>query len=215
MNNKEQSIHNKNSEDSLLDRYVEDISAFPPLCFEQEKELSAKIKAGNERAKEQLIRANLMFVVSIARQYHTTGIPMLDLIDEGNIALIKAAGKFDASKGKRFSQVAVWDIRKAIEAYLPQEEVRMNRTATEHLPDKGKAADQSASEETDKEEMALAIQLLPEREQMVLRAYYGVGEDQLTMAEIGEMYGLKRERVRQIRDRAIRRLHSFRNKNFK
>lgn len=215
MNNKEQSIHNKNSEDSLLDRYVEDISVFPPLSFEQEKELSAKIKAGNERAKEQLIRANLMFVVSIARQYHTTGISMLDLIDEGNIALIKAAGKFDASKGKRFSQVAVWDIRKAIEAYLPQEEVRMNRTATEHLPDKGKAADQSASEETDKEEMALAIQLLPEREQMVLRAYYGVGEDQLTMAEIGEMYGLKRERVRQIRDRAIRRLHSFRNKNFK
>lgn len=215
MNNKEQSIHNKNSEDSLLDRYVEDISAFPPLSFEQEKELSAKIKAGNERAKEQLIRANLMFVVSIARQYHTTGISMLDLIDEGNIALIKAAGKFDASKGKRFSQVAVWDIRKAIEAYLPQEEVRMNRTATEHLPGKGKAADQSASEETDKEEMALAIQLLPEREQIVLRAYYGVGEDQLTMAEIGEMYGLKRERVRQIRNRAIRRLHSFRNKNFK
>ena len=212
---KEQTIHNKNSEDSLLERYIEEISPCNPLSFEEEKELSAKIKAGNERAKERLIRANLMFVVSIARQYQTDGIALLDLINEGNIALIKAAGKYDASKGKRFSQVAVWDIRKAIEAYLPQEEIRMNRTVAEHLPGKGKSADSGVSESTDKEEMALAIKQLPEREQIVLRAYFGVGEEQLTMAEIGEENGWKRERVRQIRDRAIRRLHTFRNRNFK
>lgn len=215
MNSKAQAIHNKNSEDSLLERYVEEISAYTPLSFDEEKELAANIKAGNERAKEKLIRSNLMFVVSIARQYQTEGISMLDLVGEGNIALIKAAGKFDASKGKRLSQFAVWDIRKAIEAYLPQEEVRMNRTATEHLPGKGKSADSSITEATDQEEMAIAINLLPEREQIVLRAYFGIDEEQLTMAEIGDANGLKRERVRQIRDRALRRLHSFRNRNFK
>ena len=212
----QKSITNRSSE--ALDKYLVEIGRAPLISIDEEIELAQAIRKGGpagERAKDKLVTANLRFVVSVAKQYQHQGLTLTDLIDEGNIALIKAAGKFDASKGKRFSQVAVWDIRKAIEAYLPQEEVRMNRTATEHLLGKGKAADQSASEETDKEEMALAIQLLPEREQIVLRAYYGVGEDQLTMAEIGELHGLKRERVRQIRDRAIRRLHSFRNKNFK
>jgi len=214
MSSKKQAIHNKNSEDSLLERYVEEISHFTPLSLEEESQLSAKIKAGNEHAKEKLIQANLMFVVSIARQYQTDGISMLDLINEGNIALVKVASKFDASKGKRFAQVAVWDIRKAIEAYLPQEEVRMNRTATEHLPGKGKATDSDASQDSNHEEIALAITQLPEREQIVLRAFFGIDTEQLTMAEIGSMHGWKRERVRQIRDRGLRRLHSFRNKNF-
>lgn len=173
--------------------------------------MSALILAGNERAKDKLVSANLMFVVSIARQYKTDGVDMMDLINEGNIALIKAAGKYDASKGKRFTQYAVWDIKKAIEAYLPKEEVKMNRTATEHIASKGGEADKTANEFTANEQMIEAIAMLPEREQMVLNAYFGIETEQLTMAEIGEAMGLKRERVRQIRDRALRRLHSFRN----
>lgn len=214
MNSKQQTIHNKNSEDVLLERYVEEISQYTPLSFEEEQDLSTKIRSGNEQAKEKLIRANLMFVVSIARQYQSNNIAMIDLIDEGNIALIKAAGKFDASKGKRFAQFAVWDIRKAIEAYLPQEDIRMNRTATEHLPGKGKATDDNVTDITNHEELALAIENLTEREQIVLRSFFGFGEEQLTMSEIGIRNGWKRERVRQIRNRGLRRLHSYRNKNF-
>ncbi len=205
------SFHDKNSEEALLNQYISDIAGCKPLSQEEEQKLSALILAGNGRAKDKLVSANLMFVVSIARQYKTDGVDMMDLINEGNIALIKAAGKYDASKGKRFTQYAVWDIKKAIEAYLPKEEMRMNRTATEHIASKGGEADKTASEFTANEQMIKAIAMLPEREQMVLNAYFGIETEQLTMAEIGEAMGLKRERVRQIRNRALRRLHSFRN----
>lgn len=211
MDNKTSSFHDKNSEEALLNQYISDISGCKPLSQEEEQKLSALILAGNERAKDKLVSANLMFVVSIARQYKTDGVDMMDLIDEGNIALIKAAGKYDASKGKRFTQYAVWDIKKAIEAYLPKEEVRMNRTATEHIASKGGEADKTASQFTANEQMIEAIAMLPEREQKVLNAYYGIDTEQLTMAEIGENMGLKRERIRQIRNRALRRLHSYRN----
>ena len=214
MSNKSSSFHDKNSENALLEQYISDISNCSPLSPEEEQQLSAEIMAGSSRAKDKLVSANLMFVVSIARQYKTAGIDMLDLINEGNIALIKAAAKFDHTKGKRCTQYAVWDIRKAIEAYLPKEEVRMNRTANDHLAGKDQESDKSASDITANEQMAAAIAQLPERERAVLNAFYGINADQMTMAEIGTAMGLKRERVRQIRDRALRRLHSLRNKNF-
>lgn len=202
---------NKNSEDMLLNRYVEEISAYTPLTNEEEEEMSMRIKNGDEAAKDKLVKANLRFVVSIARQYVTEGCSILDLIDEGNIALIHAAGNFDASRGQRFSSYAVWEIRKAIEAFLPKEDVRMNRTASEHLPAGNNGADKEVEEETDINDISRKLHYLPLREQNVLRAYYGIGEPVLTMAEIGMKYDLRRERVRQIRNRALRRLHEYRN----
>lgn len=210
-----QNINSKNSQEALLEQYVEDISRDRLLSEDEERELSALILAGDQQAKDRLVKANLRFVVSIARQYVTDGVDILDLINEGNIGLIKAAGKYDATQGQRFAQYAVWEIRKAIEASMPQEAVLMNRTAAEHLPGNGAAADGSIADITATEEMSAAIELLPEREQIVLSEYYGLNGEQLTMAEIGQKYGWRRERVRQIRNRGLRRLHSYRNINFK
>lgn len=211
MSNKTDINLNKNSEDVLLNRYIEEISAYSPLSDEEEAELSIRIKEGDNAAKDRLVKANLRFVVSIARQYVTDGCSMLDLINEGNIALIHAAGNFDASRGQRFSSYAVWEIRKTIEAFLPKEDIRMNRTASEHLPGSNLDADSTIEEETDLTDICKRLRFLPLREQNVLRAYYGIGEAQLNMAEIGIKYNLRRERVRQIRNRALRRLHEYRN----
>lgn len=215
MSDRTPSFQDKNSEDALLNRYVNDVSSYAPLSIEEEQKLAVLIQNGDNQAKDKLIKANLMFVVSIARQYKKHGINMLDLINEGNIALINAAGKYKATKGKKFVQEAIYDIRKAIEASLPAEDILINRTVSESLIGKEKGSDSSVTEFTDREEMAEAIKLLPEREQTVLRALYGIDEYPQTMAEFAGAHSMTRERVRQIRNRAIRRLHSYRNKNFK
>ncbi len=215
MSDRTPSFQDKNSEEALLNRYVNEVSVYPPLSLEEEQRMATLIQNGDLQAMERLIDANLMFVVSIARQYKRHGVNMLDLINEGNIAMIHVARKYKPSGGKRFVQEAVYAIRKAIEAALPKEEIRINRTLTESLTGKGKEADSSAEEHTDKEAMAEAILLLPKREQTVLKALYGIDEYPQTMAEFAGAHDMTRERVRQIRNRAIRRLHSYRNKNFK
>lgn len=208
--------NSKNSEDAILESYMQEIVSAKPLTDEQEAKLSERILAGDTAAKDALVKANLKFVVSIARQYATNSTSILDLINEGNIALIQAAEKFDSRYGKRFSSYAVWHIRKAIEAFLPKDSVRIDSLKTEEVPSQMTSADFNAINISDNAELTAVIEQLPEREQNVLKAYYGVSTEQMTMAEIGMKYKMTRERVRQIRDTALRhinRLHRQKQKN--
>lgn len=198
-----------NEEELILESFLKDLERYKPLTDEQEAVLSAKALAGDARAREMLVKSNLKFVVSIARQYVQDGVSIMDLISEGSIALIKAAGKFDASKGKRFTQYAVWDIRKAMEASLPtQQEQMVKRSATEYL-DGGDTADKKATDTTTREELETMFDQLPERERKVMRMLMGFEGNIMTMAEIGDNMGLKRERVRQIRNSARRKMKSI------
>lgn len=195
-----------NEEELILESFLKDLERYKPLTDEQEAELSEKALAGSALAREMLVKSNLKFVVSIARQYVQDGVSIMDLISEGSIALIKAAGKFDAKKGKRFTQYAVWDIRKAMEAYLPtQQEQMVKRSATEYL-DGGDSADRKAADTTTREELEQMIDQLPERERKVMRMLMGFEGSIMTMAEIGDSMGLKRERIRQIRNSARRKM---------
>ncbi len=205
----------QNAEDNLLEKYLREIASYAPLSDEEERQLSAQSLAGDERAREKLVKANLKFVVSIARQYASAGVQMLDLINEGNIALLKAAAKFDASRGQRFSTYAVWDIRKAMEAFIPDTEALIKRPDMDAVP-LGSIAESARMESfSEPEDIASLIRFLPERERMVVKAFYGVGARQMTMEEIGRQYNMTRERVRQIRDRAMRRLETLRRANRK
>lgn len=198
-----------NEEELILESFLKDLERYKPLTDEQEAILSAKALVGDARAREMLVKSNLKFVVSIARQYVQDGVSIMDLISEGSIALIKAAGKFDASKGKRFTQYAVWDIRKAMEASLPtQQEQMVKRSATEYL-DGGDTADKKATDTTTREELETMFDQLPERERKVMRMLMGFEGNIMTMAEIGDSMGLKRERVRQIRNSARRKMKSI------
>lgn len=205
--------NSKNSEESILESYLQDISSAKPLSDEEEAKLSNQILAGDTKAKDQLIKANLKFVVSIARQYSNEHISILDLINEGNIALIKAADNFKSEFGKRFSNYAVWNIRKAIEAFIPQQSEKINRSNTEELVGFQPNTDHLAIDFTENQELSAIIDLLPEREKLVLKAYYGISTDHMTMAEIGMKYKISRERVRQTRDSALRNLNRLKKKN--
>ncbi len=212
MSRQNETIKPGNGEDYLLESYIREISSFAPLSDEEELRMSELILAGDAKAKDTLVKANLKFVVSIARQYAGESISMLDLIDEGNIALIKAADKFDAKHGQRFSNYAVWQIRRAMEAACPDADTVMKRPDMDTVL---KGADASGEYEDvgmRHDEMLEVMSCLPERERLVLKAIYGVGAPQMTMVEIGQQYDMKRERVRQIRDRALRRLKSMRKK---
>ncbi len=195
----------KNSEDGLLERYLGEISSYAPLTDEEERELSARALAGDADAREALAKANLKFVVSIARQYAADGVSMLDLVNEGNMALLSAAGKFDASRGQRFSSYAVWSVRKAMRDFLPDAGVRVKGADmdSQHF---GGSSDESPETSAEGEEYAGILSQLPPRERLVVGSCFGIGRRQMTMREIGEQYGMTRERVRQIRKRALRRL---------
>lgn len=215
-------------EDSILNKYLDEIGREALLSEEEERRLSARIKGGDERALNKLVEANLRFVVAIARQYLGKGLPMDDLVSEGNMGLIKAAGKFDATKGTRFVNYAVVFIRQAIEKAVGKETAEQRVEATQSggtrsldtpfngrsnmsllsvLAD-GNAAD--ADERTYNHNLERAVERallsLNERESQVVCAYFGIEKERETMAEIAEDMGLKRERVRQIRNRAVRRL---------
>ncbi len=203
-----------NGEEALLCRYLQEISPYAPLSDEQELRLSELILAGDEKAKTELVRANLKFVVSIARQYANDGAGMLDLINEGNIALMRAAEKFDARRGQRFSNYAIWSIRKAMEAFSPDSGPNVRRADVD-----GNYAGRTVSEGNrldefteDNDYVAGVLDRLPEREQTVMKACIGLGTRQMTMREIAELYGMKRERVRQIRKRALRRINTIKKK---
>jgi RNA polymerase primary sigma factor len=264
-----------------LDKYLNDISKIDLLSPEDEAELARRIHDGDTLALEKLTRANLRFVVSVAKQYQNQGLSLNDLINEGNVGLLKAAKRFDETKGFKFISYAVWWIRQsilqAIVEYsrivrLPVNKVSIyNRVHQSYLSfiqeferepsneelaelldidpsvvgealisakkyvefdapvsneeseatlldlfisDDEDRPDKKIMEESLKNEVLIGLSVLSPREVEVLKAYYGLGDGQaLNLEEIGELYGLTRERVRQIKERALRRLRRSVNKN--
>ena len=215
-------------EDSLLNKYLDEIGREQLLSPEEEQGLSARVLKGDERAVNKLIEANLRFVVVIARQYQGRGLAMEDLVSEGNIGLMKAARKYDATKGLRFVNYAVVPIRQQIEKALKVESaeqrvesVRDGQTRSVDAPlgtktnmsllsvlvdSNSPLADERLLRSNVETAVEYALRSLNERESQVVNAFFGIGQEHATMAEIAEDMNLKRERVRQIRDKAIRRM---------
>lgn len=267
-------------ESVALDKYLNDISKIDMLTGNREAELAVLIREGSQEALEELTSANLRFVVSVAKQYQNQGLSLPDLINEGNVGLLKAAKRFDETKGFKFISYAVWWIRQSILAAIVEysrlvrlpinkvntynklnaavtnfnqqferepseaeladlldikvEEVaKMMSGGRRHLSTDAPVADDSEAtmldlfvdneedrpdmslmDESLQKEIALGLSQLSPREVEVLSACYGLnGKTASTLEEIGDMYGLTRERVRQIRERAIRRLRKSVNKN--
>ena len=184
--------------DNTLNIYLDEIGEKSLLSEDEERRLAARIHAGDERALNKLIEANLRFVVAIARQYQNKGLPIDDLISEGNIGLMKAARKYDGERGVRFVNYAVVFVRQQIEKALKLESAELR---VENMKD---VRDDNSSDVADG--MEYSLDSLNERELKVVTAYFGIGQERLTMAEIAEEMNLRRERVRQIRNKAIRRL---------
>ena len=270
-----------NRESLSLDKYLNDIGKISILTAEEEADLARKIKAGDQAALELLTKSNLRFVVSVAKQYQNQGLSLSDLINEGNVGLMKAAKRFDETRGFKFISYAVWWIRQSIlqaiveysrivrlplnkvgsynkiqEAFTSfvqeferppsseelaeildisvKEVEELLQSPSRHLSFDApvKSDDESSStmldlmhfddnnmpdlklmEQSLKDEVKYGMAVLAPREYEILCAYYGLnGNSNLTLEEIGEMYGLTRERVRQIKERALRRLRkSFKN----
>ena len=271
-----------NRESASLDKYLQEIGHEDLISVEEEVELAQRIRKGDRSALEKLTKANLRFVVSVAKQYQNQGLSLPDLINEGNLGLIKAAEKFDDTRGFKFISYAVWWIRQSILqaiaeqsrlVRLPLNQVgsvnkiarELNKFEQEHerkpsvdeiaervdLPEDKIADAMKAnsrhvsmdapiadgedssmidflagdSSNTDKElaieslkaEVSRILKLLTDKEQKVLRAFFGIdGSPEMTLDEIGEKYNLTRERVRQIKEKALRRLrHNTKNKLLK
>ena len=269
----QKSITNRSSE--ALDKYLVEIGRAPLISIDEEIELAQKIKKGGaegERAKDKLVTANLRFVVSVAKQYQHQGLTLTDLIDEGNIGLIKAAQKFDETRGFKFISYAVWWIRQTIlQALAEQSRIvrlplnqvsavsRMKKVIQQfEQENERKPSAQELSELTDvaedkiydalrsdgrhvsvdapfqegednslldvmtnpdmpstdnrmmDESLTLEIDRvlssLKDREEAVIRMSFGIGEREMTLDEIGDKLGLTRERVRQIKEKAIKQL---------
>jgi RNA polymerase primary sigma factor len=260
-------------EQSALDQYLRDVSRHELISPEREKELGARAQKGDEEAIQELARANLRFVISVAKKYQNRGVSLTDLIQEGNVGLVTAARKFDPEQGVKFISYAVWWIRQAILASLANQgravRVPLNRAsdlarifrekerlkqelkrepspeelsqATDLTPELVESlqtlnaaeirldapigdsedsqlverfiSEEAAEPEMDVENRLLseavgeALQTLEARDAKVLRLYFGLeGEREHTLEEIGNMLGVTRERIRQLRDRALRRL---------
>ena len=249
------------------------MSKYPLISADEEISLARRIKQGDQTALDKLVKSNLRFVVSVARQYQNYGLPLLDMINEGNIGLMRAAKKFDETRGYKFISYAVWWIRQAIiQAIANQsrtvrvpvnrsEELRRIKQTSKHLqhelgrkPDVDEIAEemdasvdeinealnsfshcisldlpfnndddrslldllpdemQVPPDETTmlqflKSDVGDVLNTLPDREAEVIRLYFGVGTDRAhTLEEIGVQFGLTRERIRQIKERALQRL---------
>lgn len=260
-------------EEGSLDQYLREISAYPLLDREEEISLAKRIRQGDEEALDILVRSNLRFVVSVAKKYQNQGVPLSDLINEGNLGLIRAAHRFDETRGIKFISYAVWWIRQAILQALAEQSrvvrVPLNRASALHRIGKQRASLlQELGREPTVEEVAveldlrqeeveqtlnlaqthlsldapvapgqdarlmdlipdnyaappdsetydraltrtieLALGTISEREARILRLYFGIdGEEPRTLEEIGTMLGITRERVRQIKERALGRL---------
>ena len=271
-----------NRESQSLDKYLQEIGHEELLSADEEVELAQRIRKGDRKALERLTKANLRFVVSVAKQYQNQGLSLPDLINEGNVGLIKAAEKFDETRGFKFISYAVWWIRQSIlQAIAEQSRIvrlplnqvgSMNKVnkalnkfeqenerkasidelaervdlpedkIAEALKVNGRHVSMDApfsegedgslidvmpngdSPEPDKslvleslrEEIKRALLTLNERERKVVEAFFGIDQPEKTLEEIGTEYGLTRERVRQIKEKAIRRLrHSTQNKMLK
>jgi len=264
-----------NRESASLDKYLQEIGKEELITAEEEVQLAKRIKEGDEEALEKLTRANLRFVVSVAKQYQNQGLSLPDLINEGNLGLIKAARRFDETRGFKFISYAVWWIRQSIlqalaeqsrivrlplnqvgslnkinKAYSKLEQEYEREPSTEEIAEatdipvekvadtlrvSGKhisidaplvageestlievipnndspSADAELMKESLEREVERALDTLTERERDVLRLFYGIGVPHpLTLEEIGDKFNLTRERVRQIKEKAIRKLRS-------
>ena len=262
-----------NRETASLDKYLQEIGKVDLITAEEEVELAQKIKEGNQIALEKLTKANLRFVVSVAKQYQNQGLTLPDLINEGNLGLIKAAQRFDETRGFKFISYAVWWIRQSIlQALAEQSRIvrlplnkigsinKINKTyafleqaherqpsaeeiakeldmtindVKESLKNSGRHVsmdaplvegedsnlydvlntgespnpDRTLLHESLKTEIERALETLTPREADVVRLYFGLGNQHaMTLEEIGETFDLTRERVRQIKEKAIRRL---------
>ena len=272
-----------NRETASLDKYLQEIGKVDLITAEEEVELAQKIRAGDENALDKLTKANLRFVVSVAKQYQNQGLTLPDLINEGNLGLIKAARRFDETRGFKFISYAVWWIRQSIlQALAEQSRIvrlplnkigsinKINKMyafleqANERVPSAEEIAkeldmtisdvkesmknsgrhvsmdaplvegedsnlydvlrsgespnpDRNLLHESLRTEIERALETLTPREADVVRLYFGLGEKHaMTLEEIGETFDLTRERVRQIKEKAIRRLkHTSRSKILK
>jgi RNA polymerase sigma factor, sigma-70 family len=271
-----------NRESASLDKYLQEIGREELITVEEEVELAQRIKKGDQTALDKLTRANLRFVVSVAKQYQNQGISLPDLINEGNLGLIKAAEKFDETRGFKFISYAVWWIRQSILQALaeqsrivrlplnqvgslnkinkalsqfeqqyerqpsPDELADMLEIPREKIADTLRVsgrhvsvdapfvdgednslldvlvnndspnADKGLVNESLNTEIERALSTLTERERDIVKYFFGIGCQEMTLEEIGEKFGLTRERVRQIKEKAIRRLrHSARSKLLK
>ena len=271
-----------NRESASLDKYLQEIGKEDLITVEEEVELAQRIRKGDQKALEKLTRANLRFVVSVAKQYQNQGLSLPDLINEGNLGLIKAAEKFDETRGFKFISYAVWWIRQSIlqalaeqsrivrlplnqvgslnkinKAFSRFEQENERRPSPEELADSldlpaekvadtlrvsgrhisvdapfvegednslldvlvnddSPIADRTLINESLSTEVERALSTLPERERDIIKLFFGINTQEMTLEEIGEKFGLTRERVRQIKEKAIRRLrHSSRSKLLK
>jgi len=269
------SITNRESES--LEKYLQEIGKEELLSTDEEVELAQRIRKGDRKALERLTKANLRFVVSVAKQYQNQGLSLPDLINEGNLGLIKAAEKFDETRGFKFISYAVWWIRQSIlqaiaeqsrivrvplnqvgsvnkinrmlnkfeqenerrpsseeiseQTDIPQEKVDEaimvnSRHVSVDAPfvdgednslldvlvnDDAPMADRQLVIESLRSEIDTVLKMLNERERNVITAFYGIGQPEMTLDEIGNKFGLTRERVRQIKEKAIRRLRNSTN----
>ncbi len=271
-----------NRESASLDKYLQEIGKEELISVEEEVELAQRIKKGDRIALEKLTKANLRFVVSVAKQYQNQGLSLPDLINEGNLGLIKAAEKFDETRGFKFISYAVWWIRQSIlqalaeqsrivrlplnqvgslnkihKAYSKFEQENERKPSAEEVADaleltKDKIedtlrvsgrhisvdapfvdgednslldvlenkdspiADNKLLSESLRKEVDRALCTLTDRERDIIKLFFGIGIPEMTLEEIGDRFGLTRERVRQIKEKAIRRLrHTTRSKLLK
>jgi len=271
-----------NRESASLDKYLQEIGHEELLSADEEVELAQRIRKGDRKALEKLTRANLRFVVSVAKQYQNQGLSLPDLINEGNLGLIKAAEKFDETRGFKFISYAVWWIRQSIlQAIAEQSRIvrlplnqvgsvnkinrALNKFEQEHerrpsvdeiadkvdmpeekiidamkvngrhvsvdapfaegednslldvmVNDDAPQADRMLVMESLRDEINAALATLNDRERNILECFFGIGKPEMTLEEIGERFGLTRERVRQIKEKAIRRLrHNTKSKALK
>ena len=269
-----------NRESASLDKYLQEIGKEELISVEEEVELAQRIKKGDKEALEKLTKANLRFVVSVAKQYQNQGLSLPDLINEGNLGLIKAAEKFDETRGFKFISYAVWWIRQSIlqalaeqsrivrlplnqvgslnkinkafarfeqehertpsaeelanELELPKEKVTDTlRVAGRHISvdapfadgednslldvlvnTDSPNADRGLINESLATEVERALEILTERERDIIRYFFGIGCSEMTLEEIGEKFDLTRERVRQIKEKAIRKLRQSSRSKF-
>ena len=259
-----------NRESASLDKYLQEIGKEDLITVEEEVELAQRIRKGDQKALEKLTRANLRFVVSVAKQYQNQGLSLPDLINEGNLGLIKAAEKFDETRGFKFISYAVWWIRQSIlqalaeqsrivrlplnqvgslnkinKAFSRFEQENERRPSPEELADSldlpaekvadtlrvsgrhisvdapfvegednslldvlvnddSPIADRTLINESLSTEVERALSTLTERERDIIKLFFGINTQEMTLEEIGEKFGLTRERVRQIKEKDIR-----------
>ncbi len=212
----------------LHDSYINDISAVSLMSDEEEKALAIEIERGNQEAVNRLVGANLRYVVTLANTYKNQGMTLEDLVSEGNIGLMKAAAKFSTSVNKRFASFAAPYICKSMESALRKMQGLSDDNASLHIRSvdapipvgsqntytllnilenaDAEKADHSIELKTETDGLVGALSVLDERERKVIECLYGIGRDRLTMMETAMEMDLKRERVRQVRDKALRKL---------